>query len=110
VNRRGFLSSVLQAGVAAAFLPGAVTYARRWKRTPAGLLVSEDPVVSFDVLLENGTRITCPAVFAIGNRKRLIMHPTTVPSINVGDSVLFSGLAGSDYGRVVSVMRGRLLT
>lgn len=30
MNRRGFLSSMLRAGVGAAILPAAVTYGRRW--------------------------------------------------------------------------------
>lgn len=39
MNRRSFLSSIIQAGAAAAILPAAVTYARHWKRTKAGLVV-----------------------------------------------------------------------
>ena len=31
MNRRSFLSAILKAGVAAAILPSAVTYARKWK-------------------------------------------------------------------------------
>ena len=36
MNRRGFLSSILQAGVAAMVLPSALTYARTWKRVEIG--------------------------------------------------------------------------
>lgn len=32
MNRRSFLSQILQASVGAAFLPSAVTYARTWKK------------------------------------------------------------------------------
>lgn len=32
MNRRSFLSGILKAGVAAAFLPPALTYARHWKQ------------------------------------------------------------------------------
>lgn len=35
MNRRSFLSAILKAGVAAAVLPAATTYARRWVK-PAG--------------------------------------------------------------------------
>lgn len=33
MNRRGFLDSILKAGVGAMILPSAVTYARAWKRS-----------------------------------------------------------------------------
>lgn len=33
MNRRGFLDSILKAGVGAMILPTAVTYARTWKRS-----------------------------------------------------------------------------
>jgi len=43
MNRRSFLSSVIQAGAAAAFLPAARTYGRVWRPTESGLLVGVDP-------------------------------------------------------------------
>jgi len=33
VNRRDFLDSVLKAGIGSAFLPAALTYARKWRKT-----------------------------------------------------------------------------
>jgi hypothetical protein len=52
MNRRGFLSSMLQAGAACMALPAAVTYARTWKRSkelflpePASVLVGVDLTV-----------------------------------------------------------------
>lgn len=33
MNRRNFLSSILKAGIGAAILPSAVTYARKWIKT-----------------------------------------------------------------------------
>jgi hypothetical protein len=38
MNRRGFLTSILKAGVAAMVLPSAVTYARQWKKTDNGIV------------------------------------------------------------------------
>lgn len=35
MNRRGFITAMLKAGVAAAVLPIATTYARTWRRTEA---------------------------------------------------------------------------
>lgn len=39
MNRRSFLSSILKAGVAAAVLPSALTYARKWKVLESGFQV-----------------------------------------------------------------------
>ena len=64
VNRRGFLGSMLQAGVAAMFLPKALTYARAWKKTEAGLLT---PV-----------RGECYTIF---QNPRLIVHGTFVGAV-----------------------------
>lgn len=36
MNRRGFLAGILKAGIAAAVLPPALTYARTWKPIGAG--------------------------------------------------------------------------
>ena len=38
MNRRSFLTAMLQAGAACAVLPPALTYARTWKRVESGLL------------------------------------------------------------------------
>lgn len=37
MNRRGFLDSILKAGVAAMILPPALTYARKWKLSPSNV-------------------------------------------------------------------------
>lgn len=42
MNRRSFLADMLKAGVGAMILPPAVTYARHWKPTPAGILTCRD--------------------------------------------------------------------
>jgi hypothetical protein len=39
MNRRGFLSSILKAGIACAILPSALTYERRWVRTDSGIYI-----------------------------------------------------------------------
>lgn len=41
MNRRGFLQAILRAGVAAAILPSALTYKRKWKQVES-LIVPED--------------------------------------------------------------------
>ena len=38
MNRRSFLTSMLQAGVASMALPTALTYVRAWRRAESGLL------------------------------------------------------------------------
>lgn len=43
MNRRGFLQAVLKAGIAAAILPSAVTYTRRWVKTPERCLYGINP-------------------------------------------------------------------
>lgn len=42
MNRRGFLTQLLKAGVGAAILPSATTYARRWVRTASGVLIDSE--------------------------------------------------------------------
>lgn len=39
MNRRGFLGALLKAGIGAAILPPALTYARKWKATASGVVV-----------------------------------------------------------------------
>lgn len=45
MNRRGFLGAMLKAGAAFAVLPSALTYARQWKPTDAGLVVPTGPAI-----------------------------------------------------------------
>lgn len=55
MNRRGFLSSMLKAGVGAMILPPALTYARRWVPTSSGILISQtflvDQAPVYDALI-----------------------------------------------------------
>ena len=39
INRRNFLSGIIRAGIAAAVLPAATTYARRWVANYSGILI-----------------------------------------------------------------------
>lgn len=41
MNRRGFLSAILRAGVAAAVLPSAATYVRTWKKSASGIFTAD---------------------------------------------------------------------
>lgn len=106
MNRRSFLSSVLQAGVGAAILPAAVTYARAgWKRIPVAAWESKSFVLGFEAVLKNGSRIYCPTA---SNRRRLIMQPKLMQEIKVGDPIFFWGRDGSEEGTVAKLDIGEL--
>lgn len=51
-SRRSFLSSMLNAGVACAFLPAATMFKRTWKRTNAGVWASDWGLISAAAFVE----------------------------------------------------------
>jgi hypothetical protein len=57
INRRGFLSGILKAGIGAMVLPSALTYARVWKPTASGVIV---PIVTNYEIVANYEIVRAP--------------------------------------------------
>jgi hypothetical protein len=54
MNRRGFLTSILKAGVAAMVMPSAVTYARQWKLPASRELF----IQQYEIVIDHETGLT----------------------------------------------------
>lgn len=57
MNRRGFLSGIIKAGVAAAILPPALTYARKWVK-PSDQLIFRVHIADCGLITQ--CRVVCP--------------------------------------------------
>lgn len=53
MNRRGFLSSILKAGIGAMILPAAVTYRREWRISKSGVVIPNCMTYSRMLLMQS---------------------------------------------------------